>query len=159
AILTPLIIRWQVLEGHPAGYPQWVAGAVGALAGTGQSSDSLAGLLYVTPAPAHQPGAWRYPFMVIRALRGTGVVFLLLLVRRDDLAMERRISPSLIGIVGWLVLLLGVDVALQILQAENPNLKDPRATLAVKVVISVLGITAVARWLFRCTLADGEGEK
>ncbi|HKI32324.1 MAG TPA: MFS transporter [Gemmataceae bacterium] len=154
AILTPLIIWWLVLEGNPGKYPEWVAGAVGGLAGAGQPGGHFAGLLPVALAPVYHPGAWRYPFMVIGALGVTWVLLWLLLVRRADLAMERRVSPSLIGIVGWLVLLWGMDVALQLLQVD-----DPGATLAVKAGVSALGIVAVARWLFRCTQADEEGEK
>src|SRR5205085_10613647 len=50
-------------------------------------------------------------------------------------------------------LLLGLDVGLQVAEVT-----DPRVTLPVKVGISALGIAAVARWLFRCTRADAEGE-
>ena len=111
-------------------------------------------LIVLWLAPAHHPGSWRYPFMVIGAIGVTWVVLWLLWVRRSDLAVERRDSPSLIGIVGWLVLLLGLDVGLQIARVD-----DPRVTVPVKLGICALGVTAVARWLFRCTLADGQGER
>src|SRR5262249_4167074 len=54
------------------------------------------------------------------------------------------------------------DVGLQVAQARAPDLPwlhDPLVTLAVKLTVSALGITAVARWLFRVTGDDGEGEK
>ena len=100
-----------------------------------------------------------YPFLVIGTIGLTWVLLWLILVRRADLAMERRLSPSLIGIVGWLLLLLGLDVGLQVAQARDSWLSAPSLTLAVKLGVSVLGIAAVARWLFRCTAADGEGEQ
>jgi ACS family hexuronate transporter-like MFS transporter len=108
---------------------------------------------------ASNPGAWRLPFLVIGALGLTWVLLWLLLVRRADLAMERRVSPALIGIVGWLVLLLGADVGLQLAQARDPTLKQVWLTLPVKLGISTLGIVAVARWLFRSTGADWGGER
>jgi ACS family hexuronate transporter-like MFS transporter len=154
AIVTPFIILWLVLEGTPARYPTWVAGAVGGLAGAGQPGVPFAGVLPVALAPVYHPGAWRYPFLVVGAVGVTWVLLWLLGVRRSDLDTERRPSPSLIGIVGWLVLLLGLDVGLQI-----GGVDDPRVTVPVKLGICALGIAAVARWLFRCTLADGEGEK
>jgi ACS family hexuronate transporter-like MFS transporter len=162
AVLTPLIIWGLVLEGSPMKRPEWVANLVGRLAGAGQPGGHFAGTLPSALAPIYHPGAWRYPFLVIGAIGVTWVLLWLLLVRRSDLAMERRVSPSLIGIVGWLVLLWGVDIALQIVHIKFgviSAVNDPRITLAVKVGVSVLGITAVARWLFRSTRADGEGER
>jgi ACS family hexuronate transporter-like MFS transporter len=154
AIITPLVIAALVLEGNPARYPTWVAGAVGGLAGAGQPGVPFAGVLPGALAPVYHPGAWRYPFMIIGAIGVTWVLLWLLGVRRSDLAIERRASPSLIGIVGWLVLLLSLDVALQIRRID-----DPRVTVPVKLGVCALGITAVARWLFRCTRADSQGEK
>jgi hypothetical protein len=124
------------------------------LAGSGQPGASFAGALPAALAPVYHPGAWRYPFLIIGVLGASWVLLWLLFVRRSDLAMERRASPSLIGIVGWLVLLLGLDVGLQV-----AGVTDPRVTLTAKLGISALGITAVARWLFRATAADWQGKK
>ena len=154
AILTPLIIAWLVLEGLPARHPTWVAGAVGGLASAGQPGVPFAGVLPGALAPVYHPGAWRYPFMIVGAVGASWVLLWFLGVRRSDLAVERRASPSLIGIVGWLVMLLGIDVGLQIL-----GVSDPFVTVPVKLGVCALGVTAVAGWLFRCTRADGQGEK
>jgi ACS family hexuronate transporter-like MFS transporter len=158
AVLTPLIFLWLVLDDDPAKHAVWIAGAVGRLAGAGQTGASLVTALPATPAPIYHPGAWRYPFMVIGALGVTWVLLWLLLVRRSDLAIERRASPSLIGIVGWLVLLLGLDLALQLAQERYPGLKAPAVTLSVKLTVGTLGIAAVARWFFRATRSDADGE-
>jgi ACS family hexuronate transporter-like MFS transporter len=159
AVITPLIVAWLVLEGSPMRYPSWVAGVVAGLASAGQPGASFAALVPAALAPVYHPGAWRGPFLVIGAIGATWVLLWLLWVRRSDLAIERRTSPSLIGIVGWLVLLLALDAVLQIAQAQNPDLKTPLVTLPVKLGVSALGIAAVTRWLFRSTRADGEGEK
>ncbi|HEX5269860.1 MAG TPA: MFS transporter, partial [Gemmataceae bacterium] len=158
AIVTPLIVAWLVLEGSPAKYPTWVAGAVGGLGAAGQTGAPFAGALPGALAPVYHPGAWRHPFMIVGAVGASWVLLWFLFVRRADLAIERRASPSLIGIVGWLVLLLGLDIALQVAQAEDARLKVPWVTLPVKLGVSGLGIAAVALWLFRCTRADAEGE-
>jgi ACS family hexuronate transporter-like MFS transporter len=158
AIITPLIVAGLVLEGDPAKYPTWVARAVAGLAGAAQPSVPFAGLLPSALAPVYHPGAWRYPFMVVGAIGVTWVLLWLLFVRRSDLAIARRVSPSLIGIVGWLVLLLGLDIALQLAQAEDPRLRAAWVTLPVKLGVGTLGVTAVALWLFRSTRADGDGE-
>jgi ACS family hexuronate transporter-like MFS transporter len=178
AIITPLIVAWFVIEGDPAKHPTWVAGAAGWLASAGQPGVPFAGILPGALAPVYHPGAWRYPFMAIGAIGVTWVLLWFLFVRRADLAIERRVSPSLIGIVGLLVLLLGLDIALQLAHVIIPWLnglglkvgslppevivawlEHPLVTLAVKLGVAALGITAVARWLFRSTRADGEGEK
>jgi ACS family hexuronate transporter-like MFS transporter len=158
AILTPLLIEWLVLEGNPAKYPEWVAGLVGQ-AGGGQTGAPFPGLFHLVAVPAYHPGAWRYPFLVIGVLGVVWVLLWMLLVRRDDLTTERRVAPSLIGIVGWLLLLWGVDVALQILRTADPRAGQPFVVVSVKVVVCALGVVPVARWLFRCTRADGEGER
>jgi ACS family hexuronate transporter-like MFS transporter len=158
AILTPLLIAWLVLEGNPAEHAEWVAGAVGHAAG-GQTGAPFPGLLHVVAVPAYHPGAWRYPFLVIGAIGVAWALLWLLLVRRDDLAMERRVAPSLIGIVGWLLMLWAIDVALQILRTVDPRAGELLVVLSVKLGVSALGVAAVARWLFRCTRADAEGER
>jgi len=159
AIITPLIIAWLVLEGDSTKYPTWVAGAVGGLASAGQPGVPFAGMLPGALAPVYHPGAWRFPFMVVGGIGVTWVLLWLLFVRRSDLAREYRAAPSLIGIVGWLVLLLSLDVGLQLMQAHDPQLKTPWVTLPAKLGVSALGILAVVRWLFHSTLADGEGEQ
>ncbi len=102
----------------------------------------------------YRPGAWRLPFLVIGAAGVTWVGLWLASVRRDDLLVERRASPSLIGIVNWLALLLGVDVMLQVARLDNPWLN-----VGVRLGIGVLGAGAVVRWLLRCTAADADGEE
>ena len=92
---------------------------------------------------------------------GIGVCWVLLwmvLVRRRDLAIERRVSPSLIGIVLWLALLLGLDIGLQFAQAHYPSLETPLVTLSTKLAVCALGTAAVVYWLFNSTCADDEGE-
>src|SRR5262249_47423131 len=131
---------------------------VAGFASSAQPGVPFAGLVSVALTPVYHPGAWRAAFQVIGAIGVTWVLLWLLSVRRSDLAIEPRASPSLVGIVGWLALLLGLDIALQLAQVQYPQLKSPLMTLPLKLGVSALGITAVALWLFRSTRADGEGE-
>jgi MFS family permease len=67
-------------------------------------------LIVTALVAGRDPDTWRYPFLVIGALGFTWVCLWLPSVRRSDLAVARPASgPSLINVLGWLVLLIGVD--------------------------------------------------
>jgi ACS family hexuronate transporter-like MFS transporter len=110
--------------------------------------------------PVHQPGLWRFPFMVIGALGLTWVVLWLMSVRREDLAVTRTGAPSLVNVLGWLVGLLVVDTGAKLLlpkAVEGGLVAAPVAalvTLAVKVIVSALGIAGVYLWLANATRDD-----
>jgi MFS family permease len=123
-----------------------------------------------------QPGAWRLPFLVVGAAGVSWVVLWLASVRPADLAVERRASPSLAAVLVPLVVLLGIDVAVQAGQlrpdwvewlaarvgadgsAWAARLHEPAVTLGTKLAVGALGVTVVFRWLLASTRADGEGE-
>lgn len=100
------------------------------------------------------PGTWRLPFLVVGAAGVSWVALWLLTVRRGDLTIERRVSPSLVPVVLGLLALYSIDVALQVARVDSPLL-----TVGVKAVIGTVGIAAVARWLLRSTASDSEGEE
>jgi ACS family hexuronate transporter-like MFS transporter len=158
AIVTPLIILFLVLEGDSQRSPEWIAGTVGRFSSVAQPGTFFPAVVSSALTPAYHPGAWRWPFVAIGALGITWVVLWMVSVRRADLALERRASPSLIGIVGWLIALIDLDLRLKLAQAYWPELKTIWLTLLVTVIVCGLGITAVARWLFRATADDGSGE-
>ena len=108
--------------------------------------------------PVYHPGAWRWPFVAIGVLGIIWVVLWLISVRRADLALERRASPSLMGIVAWLVVLIGFDLGLKVLQDYRPELKTFWLTLPVTAGVCGLGISAVLLWLFRATAVENSDE-
>src|SRR5262249_17403879 len=65
-------------------------------------------LLFAWLVVGGEAGAWRPLFMIVGAIGVSWVLLWFVLVRRRDLAIERRVSPSLIGIVIWLAALLGL---------------------------------------------------
>jgi ACS family hexuronate transporter-like MFS transporter len=160
AILTPLVVLALVSRADANPSPEWVAGNVAAALGQG--------LTGVTPGVAavpwlltrQPPGAWRGPFVVIGLLGLTWVALWFLSVRRGDLvtASGRR-SPSLVGVLGWLVLLLGLDTAVRVATSNRaslpPGLQPLFAglwlPLGVKVAVCLLGIAGVSWWLLRAT--------
>ena len=91
-------------------------------------------------------GSWRLPFLVIGAVGLPWVVVWLRSVGPGDLTVAPRAGPSLVGTVGWLLLLYSADVGLQLAQ-----IRDPLLTVGVKVAVGVLGIAGVVRWLVRST--------
>jgi ACS family hexuronate transporter-like MFS transporter len=115
-------------------------------------------MLYKGMVVGGEAGAWRPLFMIIGAGGITWVLVWVALVRSRDLAIERRASPSLIGIVGWLGVLLGLDIALQLAQVRYEALATPLVTIPVKLGVCGLGVAAVVRWLFASTRADDDGE-
>jgi MFS family permease len=125
---------------------------------------------------ADRPGAWRAPFLLVGAVGVTWVFGWLLAVRRSDLAVERRPSPSLVVIVVPLAVLFSFDIALQAAKLDADAVRrlaaavgaDPDGlvafvhnsltTLLLKLAIGTTGIALVFRWLLRNTRADAEGE-
>jgi ACS family hexuronate transporter-like MFS transporter len=158
AVVTPLVILALVIEGNPQHYPEWVAGTVGRFSGGTQSDIFFPAVVSTVLTPAYRPGAWRWPFVVIGAFGISWGALWLLSVRRADLLLHRRVSPSLIGIVGWLIGLISLDFALKVTQFYAPSLESPWLSLAVAALVCILGTAAVARWLFRATAADSDGE-
>jgi ACS family hexuronate transporter-like MFS transporter len=108
--------------------------------------------------PEYHRGAWRSPFVAIGGLGILWVVLWLISVRHADLALERRASPSLIGIVAWLVVLIGFDLGLKVAQDYRPELKKFWLTLPVTAGVCTLGISAVVLWLFRATAVENRDE-
>jgi ACS family hexuronate transporter-like MFS transporter len=94
-------------------------------------------------------GSWRYPFMVVGGLGLVWVVLWLVSVRSADLALtEKRTSSSLVGILGFLVLLMGADLVVH-LEAPTPWLP-----LVSKFTITILGVAGVFGWLWWVTADD-----
>jgi ACS family hexuronate transporter-like MFS transporter len=94
-------------------------------------------------------GSWRYPFMVVGALGLLWVVLWLVSVRSADLALtEKHTSSSLISILGWLVLLMGADLAVHI------TAPTPWLPLASKYTVTILGVAGVFAWLWHTTAGD-----
>jgi MFS transporter, ACS family, hexuronate transporter len=120
-------------------------------------------------------GAWRYPFMVVGAAGATWVFLWLATVRRSDLAVEHRPSPSLVVIVVPLAALFTLDVALQAAKLDADSVRrladvigaDPETlveyvnapwtTLGLKFGVGLVGIALVFRWLLLNTRDGGDG--
>jgi ACS family hexuronate transporter-like MFS transporter len=125
---------------------------------------------------AARPGAWRYPFLVVGAAGATWGLVWLLAVRRSDLAVDRRPSPSLLGIVAPLAAMFSLDIALQAAKLDPGRVRGltdalgldadrlaafvdaPWTTLGLKLGVLAVGTALVFRWLLRNTRADGDGE-
>ncbi len=116
-------------------------------------------------------GTWRYSFMVVGALGLVWAAVWLAVVRGSDLAVARPPrSPSLMNILGWLVVLYGLDLFVHVLAepGERPaGLQSLLATIgldgvgvpawlpvAVSAAATVLGIGGVVLWLARVTRDD-----
>jgi ACS family hexuronate transporter-like MFS transporter len=94
-------------------------------------------------------GTWRYAFMAVGAMGLGWVAAWLAGVRGADLAVPRPDnSPSLGGILGWLVLLYAWDLVAHLLAGPG------WVPLAVKATVTVLGTAGVVRWLARVTRDD-----
>jgi ACS family hexuronate transporter-like MFS transporter len=95
-------------------------------------------------------GTWRYPFLAVGAVGFVWVALWLFSVRAKDLALEPGlVPPSLANIVGWLVVLFGLDLAVHLRMSDHPWLP-----LAVKGGVSALGIAGVFLWLRGATRDD-----
>jgi hypothetical protein len=107
-------------------------------------------------------GDWRPAFLAVGAVGVTWVFLWLPSVRRADLALPGHASgPSLVRIVAWLVLLLLLDLAVHVPEVRGywPMLRDavasaPWLPLAVKALVTVLGIAGVFLWLRWATRDD-----
>jgi ACS family hexuronate transporter-like MFS transporter len=115
-------------------------------------------------------GDWRPAFLAVGVVGATWVMLWLPSVRHGDLATPRSLGgPTLIRIVGWLVLLLAVDTtfhwgatskgphwAQSIFNTAVTFLSmDPFALLlATRVAVTVLGIGGVFLWLCQATRED-----
>jgi MFS transporter, ACS family, hexuronate transporter len=160
AILTPLVVLALVNRADANPSPEWVAGTVATALGQG--------LTGVTPGVAavpwlltrQPPGSWRGPFVVIGLFGLTWVALWFLSVRRGELVTARgRRSPSLVSVLGWLVLLLGLDTAVRAATSNRASLPaglqplfaGPWLPLGVKVAVCLLGIAGVSWWLLRVT--------
>jgi ACS family hexuronate transporter-like MFS transporter len=112
----------------------------------------LTPLIIIGMVSDSEPDTWRYPFLVVGVLGLTWVWLWLPSVRQSDLALpEKRRGASLVNVLAWLVLLLGVDVA-----AHLPAVEEswPGLPLAAKVAVTVLGVAGVFEWLRRATRGD-----
>jgi ACS family hexuronate transporter-like MFS transporter len=97
--------------------------------------------------------SWRPSFLIIGALGLVWTAAWLRTVRTDDLARTPLARPpSLVAILAWLWLLYSWDLATHI--ADQKELVPAWAPLAVKVVVTVLGIVGVVVWLARATRGE-----
>jgi MFS transporter, ACS family, hexuronate transporter len=88
-------------------------------------------------------GTWRYSFMIVGAFGVIWVAGWMVSVRREDLELsEVKPAPSLFTILGWLVFCYGIDLVVHIYFDRTPTIP-----LAVKLVVTTLGIVGVAYWL------------
>jgi hypothetical protein len=99
-------------------------------------------------------GEWR-PLFVVIGLVGMlwGVLWLSVVRRRDLDIAQPPATTSMLGVLGWLVVLYGFDVAVHYWGAEAVWL-GMRASLVSKAVMTVLGIAVVVRWLGRSTAGE-----
>lgn len=154
AVITPLIVLGLVLETPSEQSPEWVARAVAGLSGSSQPDASYVALSAAALSPHYRPGAWRLPFLVIGAVGALWGVLWLWGVRKGDLDLEPRTPSSLIGIVGWLVLLFGLDTVIQLTAGLSAQ-----TLVLVKLAVGILGIGAVIRWLLRSTAVSDPTEQ
>jgi ACS family hexuronate transporter-like MFS transporter len=99
----------------------------------------------------HLTGSWRPAFMTIGALGLGWAVLWLVVVRHSDLpASTPPAGPSLISILGWLIILYLCDLQVH-LHAESLPQGLP---LLSKAVVTVLGIGGIVFWLARATRGD-----
>jgi MFS transporter, ACS family, hexuronate transporter len=98
------------------------------------------------------PDTWRYPFLVVGAVGFLWIWLWLPSVRQADLALAKSAAgPSLINVLGWLVLLImGYFVA------HLPAVSEvyPWLPQVVTVGVTVLGIGGVFLWLRNATRGD-----
>ena len=97
--------------------------------------------------------SWRMVFLVVGGVGITWVLLWLPSVRSADLMLPPPSpGPTLMGVLGWLILLLAADFAVHLPQvrAELPWW----APQAAKVAITILGVVGVVLWLFRATHDD-----
>jgi ACS family hexuronate transporter-like MFS transporter len=136
----------------------------GAAAGAVLTPPLVLGLFALT-------NTWRWSFMAVGAIGLVWVAFWLTSVRGADLAITRPPrSPSLMNILGWLVLLYTVDLFVHLLAqaGERPAALDKllgalglgqvvlprRLPLYVTWGVTLLGIGGVVLWLARVTRDD-----
>jgi hypothetical protein len=145
------------------GWPGWLLSTVGNLIGQTQTGVPPAAALAPWAMPVFLPGAWRGPFVAIGVIGTTWVILWLFSLRRGDLPPPvRKTGPSLMSVLGWLVALLGFDVAMQMLgragvfgQPSGGEASLPWGlSLLVKGLVSSIGIALVIRWLLRSTRDD-----
>jgi ACS family hexuronate transporter-like MFS transporter len=118
--------------------------------------------------------SWRVPFMVVGLLGAFWVVLWLASVRRSDLPTGHlKPGPSLVNILGILVLLLALDLLVHAAAADSPRVRDLAGQvpgldalvdfmvaqrswlpLATKVLVTVAGVATVFFWLQRVTHDD-----
>jgi hypothetical protein len=162
AVITPLVVRALLAHGDAAVYPAWVTGLVGTTAGQVQVAAPPTTAVMPWLLPVVQPGAWRTPFLLIGAVGLTWALLWGLSVRRGNLTVPPRTEgPSLMSLLGVLILLLGLDVGVQLFARYggvihlSPGESSPWwLSLPTKVVVCGISITLVVRWLFRATAGD-----
>jgi MFS transporter, ACS family, hexuronate transporter len=111
--------------------------------------------LLVTDAGRGQPvdSSWRLVFLVVGGVGITWVVLWLPSVRSADLALPPpQPGPTLMSVLGWLIVLLAVDFFLHLPQIRS-ELPWWLPSVA-KVAITALGVGGVLLWLSRATKDD-----
>jgi ACS family hexuronate transporter-like MFS transporter len=108
--------------------------------------------------------SWRFPFLVIGAIGLVWVFLWLAGVRQHDLERHQNTANvTLMPVVGLLVLLFAVDVAVHVYFTEKHPPTTPAdasfVPLIVKVVVTVLSISAVFLWLWYVTHDDREMDR
>jgi ACS family hexuronate transporter-like MFS transporter len=110
-------------------------------------------------------GDWRPAFLAVGVVGVTWVLLWLPSVRRGDLDTARSPGgPTLVSILGWLVLLLALDTAVHMGAVADAPPVLGRLTgtflgfgitpLDVKILVTVLGIAGVFLWLRHATRED-----
>ncbi len=102
-----------------------------------------------------RPSTWRLPFLAVGVLGLLWVAAWMGSVRGQDLALEHRSrSPSPLPILGWLIVLYGIDLGVHVLFADRPSIP-----VAVKFGVTALGVGGVVYWLARVMSEESGPER
>jgi ACS family hexuronate transporter-like MFS transporter len=135
AVVTPLLVGALVVDNGAWFVPLIASGGVGV----------------ATQLPVD--GSWRLVFLAVGGVGLTWVLLWLPSVRSADLVLPPpQPGPTLMTVLGWLVLLLAADFVVHLpdVQRQLPAL----APAAAKVALTVLGVAGVFLWLRRATADD-----
>ena len=99
-------------------------------------------------------GGWR-PLFIVVGLVGMfwGVLWLLVVGPRDLDIRQPPATVTMMGVLGWLVVLHVFDLAVHVWMADD-GWMGGAAPLLSKAIVTVLGIAIVVRWLGRATAGE-----
>jgi ACS family hexuronate transporter-like MFS transporter len=120
-----------------------------------QSGAALGAVLTPLAAALLVPDSgWRPLFVVIGLVGMFWGVAWLIVVRPRDLAIAPPPNTvSMMGVLGWLIVLYALDFAVHYQLSEAVWIGLP-APLVAKTIVTILGITIVVRWLGRATAGE-----